>query len=88
MNNLFLKGAIAEREQCVHEYQELKLLSQYCQEDALVVFKLLLATPAGLLGSFSFGAFKGWHNEDPHKRHRRRKAIWRFARMWMQQAVF
>jgi len=87
MTSFFLKKALEEREHCVHEYNELKLLSKYCQEDAITASKLLLATPVGLFGSFSAGAFKGWHKDDPHKAHRRRKAIWRFARMWLQQAV-
>ena len=88
MANLFLKRAIAERDLRVHEYQELKLLSEYCQEDAIVASKQLLATPLGLMGSFSAGAFKGWHFDDPHKARRRGKAVWRFARMWVQQVVF
>lgn len=88
MANLFLKRAIAERDLRVHEYQELKLLSEYCQEDAIVASKQLLATPLGLMGIFSAGAFKGWHFDDPHKARRRRKAVWRFARMWVQQVVF
>lgn len=87
MTNLFLKRAVAERNQCVHDYQELKELSRYCQDDALAASKQLLATPLGLLGSFSAGAFQGWHSDDPNKRHRRRRAIWRFARMWMQQTL-
>ncbi len=88
MANLFLKRAIAERDLRVHEYQEVTLLSKYCQEDAIVASKQLLVTPLGLMGSFSAGAFKGWHFDDPHKANRRRKAVWRFVRMWVQQVVF
>ena len=87
MANLFLKRAIAERNQRVHEYKEIKLLGKYCQEDAIAASKQLLATPLGLFRSFSAGAFKGWRDDDPHKAHRRRKAVWRFARMWMQQTM-
>ena len=88
MANLFLKRAIAERDQRIHEFKEVKLLGKYCQEDAIVASKQLLATPQGLMGSFSAGAFKGWHFDDLHKAHKRRKAVWRFARMWVQQVVF
>ncbi|NVK54786.1 MAG: hypothetical protein HWE26_04170 [Alteromonadaceae bacterium] len=87
MKNLFLRQSLNEREQCAHQYQELKELGKYCQEDAITASKLMLATPLGLLGSFSAGAIQGWHADDPDKRHRKRKAIWRFARIWMQQAL-
>ena len=44
MADLFLKRAIAERNQRVHEYKEIKLLGKYCQEDAIAASKQLLAT--------------------------------------------
>lgn len=87
MVKLFLKRAIAERNLRIQEYKEVKLLGKYCQEDAIVASKQFLATPLGLMGSFSAGVFKGWHDDDQHRAHRRRKAVWRFARMWMQQLL-
>ena len=87
MKNIFLKQALAEREQRAHEFEELKMLGKFCQEDAIVASKQLLATPIGLLGSFSAGAIQGWHDSDPDKRHRKRKALWRFARMWVSQVA-
>lgn len=87
MKNLFLKQAIATREKRVHEYNEIKLLGKYCQEDAIAASKQLLVSPIGLLGSFSAGAFQGWHEGNPDKARRRRKALWRFAKVWMQQFI-
>ncbi|GGF67072.1 hypothetical protein [Alteromonas lipolytica] len=87
MTNLFLNQAIKERDKCRHEFEELKTLSRYCQEDAITASQQFLATPVGLLGSFSAGAVQGWHSNDPEKAHRKRKALWRFARLWFQQTL-
>lgn len=86
MKNFFLNNALKHRNHCADEYLELKELGKYCEEDALAISKKLLATPVGLLGSFSAGALTGY-NTGGESHHRKRKALLSFGRIWLQNVL-
>lgn len=86
MKHFFLRNALYQRNHAADQYLELKELGKFCEEDAIDVSKKLLATPVGLLGSFSAGALTGW-NSGGESHHRKRKALLSFGRIWLQNAL-
>ena len=80
MINYLLRKELTERQKWREHATEAAEISDYCRDEAITAATQWLATPAGLLSSFSLGAVKvGQETESGTSKGRKRHALWRFA---------
>ncbi len=82
MINFLLRKELAERQIWREHATEVAEISDYCGDEAITAATQWLATPAGLLSSFSLGVAKvGQESESGTSKGRKRHALWRFAQI-------
>ena len=80
MINYLLRKELTERQKWREHAKEAAEISDYCRDEAITAATQWLATPVGLLSSFSLGAVKaGQESESGTSKGRKRHALWRFA---------
>lgn len=77
MISYLLRKELHDREQWKHHVKDAQEISDYCRDEAVSAATQWLATPAGLLSSFSLGVVKA--NDDGKSSGKKRHALWRFA---------